>query len=176
MKNNAAEVKSPYQPPQAKLIISHDRQDGATDIASSDLSPYPTQKVIGLYVLFGGLIGGLILGIGMLLTNIQKISYFMASWERTIKEFIIFSLISSVVGLLPAIITGVACSKLKIYFDSIAQVAKLFVVGFLSTLLLAIWFAFIDLFGDQLVVFLIVCGTGGLSAIITGAIALPKHR
>lgn len=140
------------------------------------ISNYPKGKVIGLYGLLGGAIGGLITASYIIVLSVIE----GRSSLQDIPNFITILAVGSVfglpVGLLPALLTGYSAYKLEFYFDSIRKVLPLFTIGFVSTFLCIVWFILKSNSIDSVVNIMLVCCIGGASAIVTGLIALPKHK
>ena len=134
---------------------------------------YPKGKVIGVYGLSGGAIGGLIVFLYMLVID--------GNIFRQELTDIFKMLLASIVGgfffgLLPALVAGLTICKLKIVFDSILKIVPLFFIGFFSTFIFSVWIIATDVFLEKIIFGLVFSLIGGASAVITGLIALPKHK
>ncbi|WP_045453899.1 MULTISPECIES: hypothetical protein [Psychrobacter] len=134
---------------------------------------YPKGKVIGVYGLSGGAIGGLIVFLYMLVID--------GNIFRQELTDIFKMLLASIVGgfffgLLPTLVAGLTICKLKIVFDSILKIVPLFFIGFFSTFIFAVWIIETDVFLEKIIFGLVVSLIGGASAVITGLIALPKYK
>ncbi|WP_201608510.1 hypothetical protein [Psychrobacter okhotskensis] len=134
---------------------------------------YPKGKVIGVYGLSGGAIGGLIVFLYMLVID--------GNIFRQELTDIFKMLLASIVGgfffgLLPTLVAGLTICKLKIVFDSILKIVPLFFIGFFSTFIFAVWIIETDVFLEKIIFGLVVSLIGGISAVITGLIALPKYK
>ena len=137
---------------------------------------YPKGKVIGIYGLLGGAIGGLILISYIIVITIVKESISVNDALDFIKMLAAGAVFGFFLGLLPAFLTGYCASKLEIYFDSIRKVFPLFIIGFTSTFLCIVWFILESASIDSVIGIVLFCCIGGASAIVTGLIALPKHK
>ena len=134
---------------------------------------YPKGKVIGVYGLSGGAIGGLIVFLYMLVID--------GNIFRQELTDIFKMLLASIVGgfffgLLPTLVAGLTICKLKIVFDSILKIVPLFFIGFFSTFIFSVWIIETDVFLEKIIFGLVVSLIGGASAVITGLIALPKYK
>ena len=134
---------------------------------------YPKGKVIGVYGLSGGAIGGLIVFLYMLVID--------GNIFRQELTDIFKMLLASIVGgfffgLLPTLVAGLTICKLKIVFDSILKIVPLFFIGFFSTFIFSVWIIATDVFLEKIIFGLVLSLIGGASAVITGLIALPKHK
>ena len=134
---------------------------------------YPKGKVIGIYGLLGGAIGGLIVFLYMLVID--------GNIFRQELTDIFKMLLASIVGgfffgLLPTLVAGLTICKLKIVFDSILKIVPLFFIGFFSTFIFSVWIIATDVFLEKIIFGLVFSLIGGASAVITGLIALPKHK
>ncbi len=150
-----------------------------SSIESSDtvtVINYPKAKVIGIYGLLGGAIGGLILISYIIVITIVKESISVNDALDFLKMLAAGAVFGFFLGLLPAFLTGYCASKLEIYFDSIRKVFPLFIIGFASTFLCIVWFILESASIDSVIGIVLFCCIGGASAIVTGLIALPKHK
>lgn len=98
-------------------------------------SSYPKGKVIGLYGLLGGAIGGLITFSYIIVLSVIKEGASIQDVPDFIKMLAAGAVFGFFLGLLPALLTGYSAYKLEIYFDSIRNVFPLFAIGFMSTFL-----------------------------------------
>ncbi|WP_352310810.1 hypothetical protein [Psychrobacter sp. W2-37-MNA-CIBAN-0211] len=134
---------------------------------------YPKGKVIGIYGLLGGAIGGFIVFLYMLVID--------GNIFRQELTDIFKMLLASIVGgfffgLLPTLVAGLTICKLKIVFDSILKIVPLFFIGFFSTFIFSVWIIATDVFLEKIMFGLVFSLIGGVSAVITGLIALPKYK
>ena len=141
--------------------------------ATITVTNYPKGKVIGTYGLLGGAIGGLIVFLYMLVID--------GNIFRQELTDIFKMLLASIVGgfffgLLPTLVAGLTICKLKIVFDSILKIVPLFFIGFFSTFIFSVWIIATDVFLEKIIFGLVLSLIGGASAVITGLIALPKHK
>ena len=140
-------------------------------------SSYPKGNVIGLYGLLGGVVGGLILFLYIAIGMSIDIGIPLRDSLLFVKMAPVFILVGFFGGLLPALLAGYIVSKFKICFNSVAKVLPLFIIGFISTFLFVIWFMIGDgSVNSSMTSDILFCCNGGVSAIITGLIALPKHK
>ena len=138
---------------------------------------YPKGKVIGIYGLLGGAIGGLILFLYIAIGMSIDIGIPLRDSLLFVKMAPVFILVGFFGGLLPALLAGYIVSKFEIYFHSVAKVFPLFIIGFISTFLFVVWFMIGDgSVNSSMTSDILFCCNGGVSAIITGLIALPKHK
>ena len=140
------------------------------------VSSYPKGRVIGTYGLLGGAIGGLIPISYIIVITIVKESISVNDALDFIKMLAAGAVFGFFLGLLPAFLTGYCASELEIYFDSIRKVLPLFTIGFMSTFLCIVWFMLESDSIDSIIRIILFCCIGGASAIVTGLIALPKHK
>ncbi|MCH1783164.1 hypothetical protein [Psychrobacter glaciei] len=151
-----------------------------SDIESSatvTVPSYPKGKVIGLYGLLGGVVGGLILFLYIAIGMSIDIGIPLRDSLLFVKVAPAFILSGFFGGLLPALLAGYIVSKFKIYFNSVAKVIPLFIIGFMSTFSFVVWFMIGDgSVNSSMTSDILFCCNGGVSAIITGLIALPKHK
>ncbi len=140
-------------------------------------SSYPKGNVIGLYGLLGGVVGGLILFLYIAIGMSIDIGIPLRDSLLFVKMAPVFILVGFFGGLLPALLAGYVVSKFEIYFHSVAKVFPLFIIGFISTFLFVVWFMIGDgSVNSSMTSDILFCCNGGVSAIITGLIALPKHK
>ena len=138
---------------------------------------YPKGKVIGTYGLLGGVVGGLILFLYIAIGMSIDIGIPLRDSLLFVKIAPVFILAGFFRGLLPALLAGYIVSKFEIYFHSVAKVFPLFIIGFISTFLFVVWFMIGDgSVNSSMTSDILFCCNGGVSAIITGLIALPKHK
>ena len=138
---------------------------------------YPRGKVIGVYGLFGGMVGGLILFLYIAIGMSMAIGIPLRDSLLFVKMAPAFILAGFFGGLLPALLAGYIVSKFKIYFNSVAKVFPLFITGFISTFLFVMWFMIGDgSVNSSMISDILFCCNGGVSAIITGWFVLPKHK
>ncbi len=145
--------------------------------AEITLPSYPKAKVIGAYGLLGGVVGGLILFLYIAIRMSIDIGIPLRDSLLFVKMAPVFILVGFFGGLLPALLAGYIVSKFEIYFHSVAKVFPLFIIGFISTFLFVVWFMIGDgSVNSSMTSDILFCCNGGVSAIITGLIALPKHK
>ena len=138
---------------------------------------YPKGKVIGTYGLLGGVVGGLILFLYIAIGMSIDIGIPLRDSLLFVKIAPAFILAGFFGGLLPALLAGYIVSKFEIYFHSVAKVFPLFIIGFISMFLFVVWFMIGDgSVNSSMTSDILFCCNGGVSAIITGLIALPKHK
>ena len=152
---------------------------------------YPNGRVIGLYGLLGGAIGSSIIGLPIAIIGVIAGAITPAGFGVMQAMTILFSIIilGSLIGLLPSLVTGVVICHFQIYFDSSNDVLPLFIIGCLSTFIVFLAIILLPaglsastldnviLSGVAIVIlFLPVSILGGISAIVTGRVVLPKHK
>lgn len=168
-------VKLAYQNLE-KAMSSHDEVDGFLR-NNSIQNDYPKAKIIRIYGLLGGIIGSIfIILVGLIImVFIGEISevehYFQALGIGALVIVVGFFL-----GLIPSLTTALIITMFKIYFDSVIKVLPIFIIGFMSTFLCVVWFTLDEYSMNAIVRTALLCCIGGLSAIVTGWIALPKHK
>ncbi|MDN6275105.1 hypothetical protein [Psychrobacter sp.] len=149
------------------------------DIESSTTATvpsYPKGKVIALYGVLGGAVGGLIIAS---YTSVRSVIERGASIHEVADIIVVLSVATvfgSILGLLPALLTGYIAYKLELYFDSIRKVLPLFVIGFMCTFLCVFWYILGSYSTDSAINIILICCIGGTSAIVTGLVALPKNK
>ncbi|WP_045447569.1 hypothetical protein [Psychrobacter sp. JCM 18902] len=145
--------------------------------ATATASSYPKAKVIGTYGLLGGVVGGVILFLYIAIGMLIDIGIPLRDSLLFVKIAPVFILAGFFGGLLPALLAGYIVSKFEIYFHSVAKVFPIFIIGFISTFLFVVWFMIGDgSVNSSMTSDILFCCNGGVSAIITGLIALPKHK
>ena len=140
-------------------------------------SSYPKGNVIGLYGLLGGVVGGLILFLYIAIGMSIDVGIPLRDSLLFVKVAPAFILLGFFGGLLPALLAGYIVSKFKIYFNSVAKVIPLFIIGFMSTFSFVVWFMIGDgSVNSSMTSDMLFCCNGGVSAIITGWFILPSHK
>lgn len=150
------------------------------------VSRYPSSKVIGTYGVLGGAIGGLIVFIPIMI--ISAMTTPNLDVINIGKMLLSVMIISAAVGFLPSIVVGIMVCKLKLYFDSAQTILPLFAIGLGSTFVLCsaglIATAILPVKDVGSGVWLLIGIStlclpigilGGISSVITGWFALPKH-
>lgn len=146
-------------------------------VSSTTVFSYPKEKVIESYFLFGGAIGGSLLALSIIVDTIfARFSLETLNPFTSVFTIAIFAGMGFILGLPPSLVTALILCRIKIYFDSFSKVLTIFIIGFISTSIFAIWPIYFDHSENKILSFLLLNSVGGLSAIITGLIALPKHR
>ncbi len=153
------------------------------EIVASEAS-YPTNFVGWSYSLLGGATGGLIVGM-LFIINMQSIEAFI--WVT-----LIFVMFGSMLGLIPAVITGIWIAKNKISIKFFEDYNRLFNIGFLissiyAALVTTITSIYMLYYSDNisfgnvvtglLIILLVAAGIGllgGLSSMLLGKLILPK--
>ena len=139
--------------------------------------PYPKQRILSVYTCLGGILGGFILYIIMaLFTNtmsfpdesITVLGYVLPSYLSFIIThvymMIVISFIGSIVGLIPAALTGWIIVASRIYAS-----AKSFVLVFVIGTMVSALFL-----GATVAIAWEIAVTGGISALILALFTLPK--
>ena len=140
------------------------------------LSIYPKNKILAIYGLLGGAIGGLIYSSSITMLFLVEGDLSLQELPDVIKMILAFIFFGFSIGLLPALLAGFVISRLQICFDSIKKIVPLFVIGFISTFIFMIWFTLDENTITFTTSILSFCCTGGISAVITGWFALPKLK
>lgn len=132
---------------------------------SSDQGKYPTSRVITLYLFFGGAVGGGLIGL-LLLLLIGKLGAIL---------FIPIGMIWGLgLGLIPATLTGIFAA----YFELVREPKDLAVVTIVGAFITVIYTLIaIIIMGENMEVIevsVMAALLGGLSALVTGLLFLPK--
>lgn len=98
-----------------------------------DNNLYPTSSVIWTYTLLGGAIGGAIIGIGSIL--FETVFGNSSPMFAMIMGAILFATVGAIIGLVPSVLTGWFVSKHRVVIIGVEDYLKLFVSGFLMTVL-----------------------------------------
>ena len=139
-------------------------------------SSYPKGNVIGLYGLLGGAIGGLIIPLCISVLSVIEGSASIQDVPDFIKMLAAGAVFGFFLGLLPALLTGYSAYRFKIYFDSAKKILPLFAIGLFSTFIFSVWIMPHETVSEKIISALLISLIGGASAIVTGLIALPKHK
>ena len=144
---------------------------------------YPKGKVIGTYGLLGGAIGGIFLWLSVAvpdvlfndynfgapemfnITNVYFITAFNVVWLLGF-ALIFYIIFGFILGLLPSLFTGWILAQVNAYCNYKGLLISLITGGFMG-------FAFLSLLELPLIMQVL---TGGISAVITGLVALPKYE
>lgn len=140
------------------------------------LSIYPRNKILAIYGLLGGAIGGLIYSSSITMLFLVEGDLSLQELPDVIKMLLALVFFGFSIGLLPALLAGFVIGRLQICFDSIKKIVPLFVIGFISTFIFMIWFALDENAITFTTSILSFCCIGGISAVITGWFALPKLK
>ena len=143
---------------------------------TATVTNYPKGKVIGVYGLLGGAIGGLIVFLYMIVMFVIDGNIFRQELTDIFKMLLASIVGGFFFGLLPTLVAGLTICKLKIVFDSILKIVPLFFIGFFSTFIFSVWIIATDVFLEKIMFGLVFSLIGGVSAVITGLIALPKYK
>ncbi|OPH38962.1 hypothetical protein [Moraxella equi] len=149
---------------------------------------YPKEKVILLFILLGGAVGGFVailsMGLWLLLISILKnpsgifdyLQYFIVSF-LTIPLFMLYGIL---LGFIPALLTSIYLSIKEFIIIETKDYGFLFLIGSLSVLfsitiliIIADPNPFIFDFNDTILTILLAI-IGGISAMICGKFFLPK--
>lgn len=131
---------------------------------------YPSKKVLTIYPLLGGVVGGMpFLTMGLLFALVNG----------SIRLFAKMLLTAIAIGFIPALLTAIILVYLKIIIKGNQDYFKVFRIGFLVTFLCFFSFIFIydnfeeSIFKGIFVVFLFAVA-GGVSSLILATFILPK--
>ena len=141
---------------------------------SNNFDEYPISRIMNKYQLYSGGIGGLIVAMITLVTSLTDGSGFNSL--VIILVTLLSLLFGSILGYFPALLAATIICKLKIYFDSLLSGFKIFTIGLVSTFICIFWLLLGDSPTDMLFIVTSLCMIGGVSAVITGWIALPKNK
>lgn len=165
---------------------------------------YPSIRISILFVLFGGAIGGLLIGLSLILLVILEEIFISHDFNLNgFGEFIGIVFLSiffgSVIGFLPALISALIIVKKRLNLSMQKIYKQLFIIGFLSTLIPVCLYML--LYGVYLIIefyktpellsfmkkeylstnsldnifgTLIICTLSGIVTIILGKFVLPK--
>lgn len=141
------------------------------------VTSYPKDKVLEKYFLFGGVMGGVVLiPILLVISIIEGKSFRLVDIFGVFIITIVFAIAGFIFGSIPALVTGLIICRFKIYFNSIIKIIPLFTIGFFSTFICMIWLTLNRSFIDMILAYYPFYCIGGLSAVVTGWFALPKHK
>ena len=144
---------------------------------------YPKGKVINQYAQFGGALGGIFLWLSVAvpdvlfndynfggseifnITNAYFITVFNIVWLLGF-ALIFYIIFGFILGLLPSLFTGWILAQVNAHCNYKGLLISLITGGFMG-------FAFLSLLELPLIMQVL---TGGISAVITGLIALPKYK
>lgn len=136
------------------------------------MNEYPTFKVTLLYTVIGGIVCGFFCGAifaEMMFFNLSDI-------PQTVNSFFLGGLCGSMIGIIPATITGFFIAKLKIYKYRNSYLPLMASIGFFCSFI-SVFVIFLSFYDDLygLIFFGLLFGImGAISAIITGYLVLPK--
>ncbi|MGP9636119.1 hypothetical protein [Psychrobacter sp. AOP3-A1-26] len=145
--------------------------------ATATVTNYPKGKVIGVYGLLGGAIGGLIVFLYMIVMFVIDGNIFSQELTDIFKMLLASIVGGFFFGLIPSLIAALITTKFKIYFDlKLEEIVSLFFIGLFSAFIYIVWFTVDKEFMDAVVGTILFCCVGGTSAVIIGWFALPKHK
>lgn len=126
-------------------------------------------KVMTLYPLLGGFIGGLLL-----------LPIVMIFYQYPAEHGLFFIYISSLLGIVPALLSAIVIDTLRITIKNHRDYHKVFIIGFICTFLSALIFmgAIIGGFFVNLkeIIGIVLMGlSGGISSVILAKFILPKY-
>ncbi len=121
---------------------------------------YPEKKVMLCYSLFGGAIGGFLLG---LLITFIGFDGTISSEELSL--LFMTMLLGSIIGLLPALFTAMILVFSKFYIKSVIDYLYLAILGFIVTAIISIEF-FVPWYAMGVI--------GAIVTVILGKLVLPK--
>lgn len=142
---------------------------------------YPKANVITAYSLFGGVIGGgligLIVSVFMVLEAILQSDGVSQSVTRSLMlallVIVICALFGFVLGLIPATLTGWITARLKLYRNDKGLLQST-IIGAISTVIYSLPFMVLSDLVSSFAAYVFVIVIGSASAFITGLLALPK--
>lgn len=140
---------------------------------------YPSTKILLSYLIFGGMLGGLILWIPFAIINR---SYILDLLSTALMG-------GAVIGIVPSYITALILIKHEIVLNTAKNWSYLFWLGAISSLgfslFIMITLAIFDSRGllgmmnilkEIVIIFTVITVLGGFSSLILGGIVLPKHN
>lgn len=140
---------------------------------------YQKSEVWGKFSIFGGGIGGILLGILTIIFNLFSDKYQSVTRGDFLMFFVVpflFGFLGTFVGIVPATFTGYFIARKKIIITRLADYGYLFVIGtfftFICLLILLVIFKEINNLKDLSII--IPSMLGGATAMICGKLFLPK--
>lgn len=141
---------------------------------------YPTSNVITVYLFFGGAIGGgvigLVIAVFMVLEAVLQSGgsqSIVGSLALALLAIPTFAFFGSLIGLIPATLTGCLVASLKLYRD-LKGLSQSTIIGTISTIICALLLTFVSNFTFSFAVFIFAIVIGSISGYLTGLCFLPK--
>lgn len=141
---------------------------------------YPKLRVITAYSLFGGGIGGgiigLIAGMLMVLGAVLQSGVSLSIVEPLVLALLAiptFALFGSVIGLIPAALTGCLVASLKLYRND-KGLSQSAIIGTLSTVICALLIMVFNDINFSFAACIFATVIGSISGYLTGLLTLPK--
>lgn len=133
------------------------------------MNHYPTIKVTILYSLLGGFVGGFLFAMMAVSTS---------DFDQTSNILLFIIAMGTIIGFIPAILTGFILSKLSAVKNQFADYGLMFMVGGVILMLFSLCVSFIlsgfDGMGFLFVIAFFMALLGGISSVIVGSLVLPK--
>lgn len=140
----------------------------------NDLQNYPTKKVILVFSLLGGAIGGTIFIIVksfvILITHYIQTS----SIEIDLKDILLAPIFGTILGFLPAFFTGLTITSLELTKSYLTHYLTVFLIGIITSAIVGMPLQVITAGGFSFEYFVIYVFTGGVSSLILSKFVLPK--
>lgn len=140
----------------------------------NDLQNYPTKKVILVFSLLGGAIGGTIFIIVksfvILITHYIQTS----SIEIDLKDILLAPIFGTILGFLPAFFTGLTITSLELTKSYLTHYLTVFLIGIITSAIVGMPLQVITAGGFSFEYFVIYVFTGGVSSLILAKFVLPK--
>ena len=148
--------------------------------ANNSHENYPTSNVITAYLFFGGAIGGgvigLVVAVFMILEDVLQSGLsqgVVGSLVLALLAIPTFAFFGSLIGFIPATLTGCLVASLKLYRD-LKGLSQSTIIGTISTIICALLLTFFSNFTFSLAVFIFATVIGSISGYLTGLFFLPK--
>ncbi|WP_201598840.1 hypothetical protein [Psychrobacter vallis] len=136
---------------------------------------YPKANVITAYSFFGGAIGGGVIGlvIAMFMVLEAVLQGIVGSLVLALLAIPTFAFLGSLLGLIPAILTGCLVASLKLYRND-KGLSQSAIIGTISTVICALLLMGFNNFTFSLAACIFATMIGSISGYLTGLFFLPK--
>lgn len=151
---------------------------GSDSNKSSD--NYPKANVITAYSSFGGAIGGGVIGLVMAMFMVLEAVLQSAASQGIVRSLVLalltiptFAFFGSLLGLIPAILTGCLVAGLKLYRND-KGLSQSAIIGTISTVICTLLLMVLNNFTFSLAACIFATVIGSISGHLTGLFFLPK--
>lgn len=163
--------------PSKQESLDHAKQNGFV---------YPKEKVILLFTLLGGMVGGFIFGLGIMLVFIidniinNKNILTVNSFVELLLSLLNFSLVGLFIGGIPAFLTGLYLAITEFIIINKKYYLSLLLTGGIVTVFTLLILIILMITNEGItdwsatLILLIIFLIGGLSSMICGKLFLPK--